>query len=59
MSDGYDLHLDRRTSDRLWSTDLDDFEGCEDDERLDRIIKEELVSSRRSRRRKLKSRDKK
>lgn len=47
MADEYDLHLDRSTRDRLWSSDLDDFEDCEDTEALDKLINEEMARHRR------------
>ena len=47
MSDEYDLHLDRCIRDRLWSNDLDDFDGSEDTDALDKVISEEMGRRRR------------
>ena len=40
MAEEYDLHLDRRTRDKLWSDDLEQFNGCEDSAEIERIIDE-------------------
>jgi len=47
MSDEYDLHLDRRIRDRLWADDLDEFDGSEDTDALDKVISEEMGRHRR------------
>jgi hypothetical protein len=47
MSDEYDLHLDRRIRDRLWSDDLDDPDTIDDNDALDKLINEEMGKKRR------------
>ena len=47
MAEEYDLHLDRRTRDKLWSDDLEQFNGCEDSAEIERIIDEEIGRKRK------------